>query len=450
MLVLTMIAPSFGHIMDTSGHPLGLFVGLMIVGGLIHLIAIKTGARITSRRALAWLVFVGLAMRLITVFSDPILEEDYHRYLWDGSVVASGNNPYTHAPSAVIDSVTDPDTRVSGSLRQLTEDPDARRHLQLINHAQIRTIYPPVTQLTFGLTHVIQPWSLEAWRGVMLVFDLAALGLIFLLLKFTGRPLGWALVYWWCPLAVKEIFNSGHMDALVFPFVLGAVWLAVRGHSIGATATAILGAGVKLWPLMLAPLLARHDLNKPRRVFAHGAVSVVLVAPMAWWVISGRLGGDSAFVIYAKSWANNSLLYTCQVWLCERVFGVMGWGDRFLHLPPRVLGVVIMLGVLAWATRHRWKDAGELIDRHLWLIGVLLLVSPTQFPWYYVWVLPLLSLRLYWPALLYTVTLPLYYYSYQHPWVIWIEHAPPLIWMACDLGRSIRTSQRKASLRDVS
>ena len=109
-----------------------------------------------------------------------------------------------------------------------------------------------------------------------------------------------------------------------------------------------------------------------------------------------------------------------------------------------------MLAVLGWTLRRPWQDTRSLVGRHLWLVGVLLLVSPTQFPWYFVWLVPLLSLRLYRPALLYTATLPLYYYSYQHPWVIWIEHAPPLIWMAYDLARTLKTAKRKANSRDVS
>lgn len=440
-LALATIAPQFDHIMQVSDHPLYLLVGLLITGAAIHLYAIKSASSIrTTRPLITWIIFVGLAMRIIMIFSQPILEDDYHRYLWDGAVTANAVNPYAHAPATLLDPAPPSIDSIPLALRTLAQETTARDHLQQINHGQIRTIYPPITQSIFAFTHTLNPWSLQTWRGVLLVFDLATLALIFALLKILRRPLAYAIVYWWCPLAVKEIFNSAHMDALVFPFVLGAILLAIRGRRLAATALATLGLGVKIWPIMLVPLLARSDLTKPRRLVAHVLIAALLIAPMAWWILSGRLGGDSALVIYAKSWANNSLLYQCQISICETIFTAMHWPDRFLHLPPRVLGGAIMLALLIGVTRHAWTAPSQLINRVLLLVGALLLVSPTQFPWYFVWLLPLLSLRLYWPALLYTATLPLYYYSYQYPWVLWIEHAPPLVWMTWDLARSLQRS----------
>ena len=43
------------------------------------------------------------------------------------------------------------------------------------------------------------------WFGAVLVLRL---------LTQTGRHRGWAIAYGWCPLVIKEIANSGHLDAL--------------------------------------------------------------------------------------------------------------------------------------------------------------------------------------------------------------------------------------------
>ena len=40
----------------------------------------------------------GLAARAILFASEPVLEDDYQRYLWDGAVTAQGLNPMRSRP----------------------------------------------------------------------------------------------------------------------------------------------------------------------------------------------------------------------------------------------------------------------------------------------------------------------------------------------------------------
>ena len=83
-----------------------------------------------------------------------------------------------------------------------------------------------------------------------------------------------------------------------------------------------------------------------------------------------------------------------------------------------------------------------------WLLVVsgLYLLSPTQFPWYFTWLVPFLAIRA-WPAIeLYTITLPLYYFQHalrpgEARWwfdniIIWVEHLPVFlaIVITCFLG----------------
>lgn len=60
-------------------------------------------------------------------------------------------------------------------------------------------------------------------------------------------------------------------------------------------------------------------------------------------------------------------------------------------------------------------------------VGGLFVLSPTQFAWYYTWVLPFLVLAPARALVLYTALLPLYHLHYDYPWVVWIEHLP--VWM---------------------
>ena len=71
---------------------------------------------------------------------------------------------------------------------------------------------------------------LKIW---LLGFDLATGGLVLLLLRQTGRPLGMFVLYAWCPLVLKEFANSGHLDVIAVFLTTLAMWLAVRSAACG-------------------------------------------------------------------------------------------------------------------------------------------------------------------------------------------------------------------------
>ena len=85
----------------------------------------------------------------------------------------------------------------------------------------------------------------------MLAFDLAAGALVLLLLRRLRLPLIWFAVYWWNPVLIKEGLNTGHMDLVVLPFLLGAIYLALRDRPVLSAASLALAAGAKVWPVLL-------------------------------------------------------------------------------------------------------------------------------------------------------------------------------------------------------
>jgi hypothetical protein len=83
----------------------------------------------------------------------------------------------------------------------------------------------------------------------------------------------------------------------------------------------------------------------------------------------------------------------------------------------------------------------EISRRYLLVITALYLLSPTQFPWYYLWILPILAIHPRSSLLLLTALLPLYYLRYyfvakgmvhvHDHFIVWLEFAPVwglLIW----------------------
>lgn len=259
--VLTSLSQKFGYDREVGDMPIVAVVGLLVVAGLVFAAFLPSLIRrseksILESRILLLVAISGFAARLICMTSEPVLENDYHRYLWDGAVVAAGYNPYEHSPRDVIRDGE------AGALGRLSIE--GAETLARIGHKPLTTIYPPVAQALFAVANLIQPWSLTAWRALLLVSDAATLALLIKLLDMLGRNRLWVALYWLNPLVLKEGFNSAHMEPALMPFVLGAVYLAWSGRSMVSTVVLALATGIKLWPAALVLLLWRRLVQTPK------------------------------------------------------------------------------------------------------------------------------------------------------------------------------------------
>lgn len=454
----------FGYAYQVAGMPaLWLTGGLMAAGAaylllprLIRATLLSIGAAKERRERgyLLLLIALGLLLRLILMASEPALEDDYQRYLWDGAVTASGLNPYAVSPEEAMEE----DQRAS-AIAALAKQGEAV--LPRVNHPELRTLYPPVAQGLFALAHLLKPWSLTAWRAVCLAFDLATLGLLLLLLRETGLSPLWAALYWLNPLVLKELFNSAHMEAVLPPFILAAVWLALRRRSALAAASLALAAGIKFWPALLLPFILRPLLAAPRQLLLASGVFAGICALWALPMLAAGFGENSGLVHYAQRWKTSSALFP----LLEKSAAFLlphGAAGIGAGLAVRALIALALGGLALWLNRKPFRNAGDLLRRCVILTGALVLLSPAQFPWYYLWVMPFL---VFWPVpglMVLTVTLPLFYTSHYliawgHPdlfpscivWLIWLPAWGLLLFNLLKNFLPPRLSKQRAAARPI-
>jgi alpha-1,6-mannosyltransferase len=419
----------------------GLMVAGLIYALLVPLITWTLQHDAGHRRKLLTLVLLtGVAMRLIMIPSMPALEDDFYRYLWDGAVTANGHNPYALAPGSARTGAAPP------AIRQLAAE--GALVLDRINHPKIKTIYPPVAQAVFALSYWIEPWSMRAWRLMCFAGECASVLLLLLLLGAVGRSPLWVSLYWLNPLVVKELMNAGHMEAIVLPFLLGAIALVAFKRPVAASACLGLAIGAKLWPVMLVPLVLRPLLANPWRLLT---ALLVLAAMAVVWILPpylGVLGPDSGFVAYASRWQANGAQFQGLQQLANGLFGAVGWPAQLSGLTVRLICAAIVASTALLLARTPAHDAFDLIRRAFIVVLLLFLLSPAQFPWYASWVLifapfmPLAGLS----AL--TVLLPLYYVSFflfahagykqWYGWLIWAEWLPIWLLLLLDGARAWR------------
>ena len=359
------------------------FIGLALLGGAAWFAAIGPLERLPPRRATIGAVLVfGAAMRLGWFGTPLVLDTDALRYLWDGALVAHGIWPWAAPPA-------------SGLPPELGEA-GAALHA-VLPFAGLRSIYPGTAQLAFLLAHWVAPWELLGLRLVMLGTEAAGVLLLAALLRRAGLPVMRAAIWWCCPLLPVVLTNAAHVDALLPPLLLGALLATLSGRGVLAGGLLGLAAGVKVWPLLLVPLLARWlpAHARMRAATAFGVVAAVTLAPL----LATITAPDAGLAAYAQRWlVNNAPLAWAQA-----AFGP-GAGEVLRPLLG-LAGATVALAV----ARHAPGEPAALLHGALVVAATTFYLSPAQYPWYAVWFLPFAAALGCRALLLPAVLLPLYY-----------------------------------------
>ncbi len=323
-----------------------LFVGIWIFGFLGSLVAawIARNHSLSFGQVMFWCILI----RVILLTGEPVYEDDYYRYLWDGKQTVETGSPYLHPPSTFFD--TD-------------QEPHWEDILGEINNPDLPTIYGPVNQYLFALAHLIDPG--EIWP-IQLSLALVDLLIIVLLSRLAG--LASIVLYGLSPLILKEFTLTAHPDLLaVFPMLL-AVWFWKKSLVYAAAAALAFAVSAKLFALLLVPLLLRWNW-KAWLVFM-GTV-LALHAPLA-----NVLGQIESLQAMAGAWLFNAPLYylTYQYLDFDSV-----------KLTSSVLFLMACAGYFFLSGYHHTHPPQ--IPRGDWLFMAFLLVSPVFNPWYFAFVL---------------------------------------------------------------
>ena len=437
-VALLVLSRSFDISIPLLERPIGSFVTLQMAGGGLLLAAfyLLRGAP-SGRRTLAGIFAVGLAARLVLVPSVPILEDDFYRYLWDGALVAHGLDPYAHSPAEIRAALATGDGGFAGYMAAAVP---LESTLDRINHPDLVTIYPPVAQAAFALAYALEPGSLWAWKTVLLSFDLMTFGLLVLLLRVLGRPGHWIMLYWWNPLVLKELFNAAHMDGVLLPFLLGAALLLIQKRIWQALACLLGAVAVKIWPLLLLPLALGQGLRRPHRFGAWTVLSLLLAALLLAPLLATLGNPFSGLGQYSARWEMNGGLFVIVTWGLEALLGSQHQLDHS-RIARGVVALALVILAIALVRSRGSARPLSVVQGMMLLSAALFMCSPTQYPWYYLWILPWLVVLPRLSLLLYGALLQIYYLRFEladldlvgqfdDGWV-WLQHVPVwglLIW----------------------
>ncbi|WP_223923718.1 hypothetical protein [Geobacter sp. AOG2] len=270
-----------------------LLVGATAVMTMALAGSLYYGERQKISLSLPVILVVAFLLRLLFLFAPPQLSDDSYRYLWDGSNVLHGINPYATAPSSV------------------KPPPGLAAVHARINHPGYVTIYPPMAQVLFAGGAALGG-TITGLKVFLVLLDMGLCLLVAMLLKRLELPVWRAVLYAWNPLPVLEIAGSGHVDGAGFTMLIGSFCLLMtdsrgtpapgrRQWPILLSGALLAGAGlVKLFPFILAPLLFMVVPAGCRRHFAAGFLGTLaaLILPFLPHLVNMTASLDA----YARNW----------------------------------------------------------------------------------------------------------------------------------------------------
>jgi alpha-1,6-mannosyltransferase len=363
--------------LERTNHPLYLlwFSGTFLVY-VLALLTVRRHVVQPHRVVIPLIVGWGLIFRLSVLWVTPgFLSDDIYRYAWDGLVQRAGINPYQYPPEAP-------------ELRFLRDD----TIFPMINRKWALTIYPPGAQLCFRLLAWLWPGQLVAMKAMILLADTGSIALLLLLLKQLDRPRSHILLYAWHPLVIVELGISGHLDGLMLPFVLLAFLYLMHNRSWLVGTSLAIATLIKLYPAILLPALYR----KGGRAMLLAFFGLVGISYLLFLGAGPHIIGYLPYYVAPDEFYNLSLR-PILMWLVGRIAG-----DPFPIV--KWLSAAILVLVMVHCLRQGQKPPQQAVQWGVGLIALyLMLVSPSVFQWYLVWLLALVSLTQSWltPAWLY-------------------------------------------------
>lgn len=420
LLASLLLAGEAGGLAAQFNRDLPVFIIAASLQGAVWAVAATIVTRSGKRPGLALILATAILLRLAALTAPVFLSDDIIRYIWDGRVQAAGINPYRYVPN-------DP------ALAPL-RDERIFWHINRGNYAP--TVYPPVAQMLFLFANRFGE-SVVAVKLVFVAIEAAGVWALLFVLQAVGAPREHILLYVWHPLPVWEIAGSGHVDAAVVGFVALALAAALAGQRAVSGAALAAATLVKFFPLVLAPALW-HPARSNRGDWRWPAtfVAVAIAAYLPYIGVGSRVLG-----FLPGYFAEENLASGSGFWLLDLA-------RRAAPVPLAAYLAVaasIMAGLAVGALWRRPDPRLSLPWATALGVTAMFFASP-HYPWYFVWLVALLTVAPWWPAWWLTLTSVLLYWDaktgHMLPWVGFTIYGGFVILSAVEMARRTLGAQR--------
>ncbi|MBA3648534.1 MAG: hypothetical protein H0W62_08290 [Chitinophagales bacterium] len=350
-----------------------LSVYLFLFTGYIFLCKQYTSLQLKSSSekwfpSLSIVMGAGILFRLLFLFSVPVLSDDFYRFIWDGSMLANGRNPFTIIPSSAMLNAEFQNAYLWNIYAKMNSQP-------------YYTVYPPVCQFVFGTAvrlfsnNMIE--SLFLMHAACIASDIGSIFLIRKLLKYFNLPEGNVILYALNPLVIIELSGNLHFEAIMIFFLLLSIWLLIRSAMDLSALAMGCAISVKLIPLMFLPFFIRR-LNRKQSIIYFlitGFTVLILFLPFINQNLIDQFG--SSLSLYFKKFEFNASLY-----YVIRGLGLKFKGYDIIKNAGPLLGLITFVLIIAIAALEKKLTTKNHILSMQWALTIYLFMATIVHPWY--------------------------------------------------------------------
>lgn len=313
---------------------------------------------------------VAILTQVGALFLIPNLSEDIYRFLWDGSITWSGENPFNSTPKELLQN---PDFKTTYYTRELYAN---ITDLSKGNHS----CYPTINQFYFVIANT---FSSSVWiNSFVLKFLIAGtqfLGVIYLvklLKEFSIEPKR-AFILILNPLWVIETVGNAHFEGVMFSFFIIGLYFLIKQQWLLAAVFVAFAIHVKLIPLMLLPFMLRYLGWKISSLFYTLIILIVASLGLVYLNIGNFENFLRSITLYFKAFEFNSMIYYHYL---RHGYSVYGWYPILLY--GKKLSKLSTFLIISYAVYGGKFNFQTMMKRMMFGLLIYFLLSTTIHPWY--------------------------------------------------------------------
>ncbi len=333
------------------------------------------------------IIIVAAIARIASAFIMPTLSDDVYRFVWDGQLINSGNNPLLTSPDIFLQQISPVNNTHYSNFLALHK---------LINHSQYFTCYPPLMQLFFWISSVVGGFNITAniiiIKLLITLIDIGCVVVIARILPYFKLPVSMVILYAFNPSVIIEGSGNAHFEVVQGAFICLSLYLVLTKKFIASATIFGLAIITKLIPILLLPLWVRYFGWQKGIIFCLIACAITIASFLPFINATFLQGFSKSIGLYFQSFEFNASLY-----YVARKIGFIEKGFNYIA----VIGPMLMVRFLSIyaIVFFVWRKISiqQLVTLGMVLYTLFYALSTTVHPWYIINLLPfaLLVNRLY-------------------------------------------------------
>jgi len=367
---------------------------------------------------LKFLAISGTLFRLMLLFAEPNLSQDFYRFIWDGQLINNGISPYLHLPKDLIIE--------SGQLMyNAGELVSGMGNLSASNYSN----YPPLNQFIFAISTWLAGKSLVGsvlvMRTIIILSDLGILYFGRKLLQKLNKSTHLIFWYFLNPLVILELTGNLHFEGVMLFFFIWSIYLLFHKKWVLAAVVYAFSISIKLVPILFLPLFLKYFGIKKSLLFygVVGITSVLLVIPFYSPEFTDNY--IQTVGLWFSNFEFNASLYN----VIKKVavnFNAKPWEliKDYGKITPII--VIALVGLFTFLRDN--KKITTLLTSMLWVLTLYYFLSATVHPWYIIFLLVLSLFTEFRFPIVWSFSIILSYWAYSIPgfkenyWLLSIEY----------------------------